>query len=229
MTKLRLCLLATAGALMIAGSAQAQDKLVTFTGNLGATTDYVFRGISQTNEQPAIQGGVDASAGIFYTGLWASNVDFGDSTDGELDTYIGVKPVLGPVTLDLGLIYYGYLDAPTGADYGNFEGKAAASFAAGKATVGAAIFYSGDSFGAAKAAAYYEVNAAVPVLETVTIGGAFGHQAYKGAGDYSTWNVGATWALAPHFAFDFRYFDTDEHGFGKLYGERGVISLKASY
>jgi uncharacterized protein (TIGR02001 family) len=70
------------GCLIIAASmhsqpAAAQEKAkpkVTF--NLGANNDYVFRGISQSDEDPSIFGGVDATFGSFYAGVWGSNVDF---------------------------------------------------------------------------------------------------------------------------------------------------------
>ena len=96
----------------MAGAAAAQDA-PTVTFNVGLTSDYVFRGVSQTDESPALQGGVDVSSGIFYGGLWASNVDFYDSTDAEIDAYVGVKPTFGAVSADFGAIYYGYVNAPS--------------------------------------------------------------------------------------------------------------------
>ena len=55
--------------------------------NVGATTDYRYRGISQSRVKPALQGGVDYAAGAFYVGAWASTIkwikDFGD----RLTTY----------------------------------------------------------------------------------------------------------------------------------------------
>ena len=47
------------------------------SANVALTTEYVFRGISQTKEGPAIQGGYDLTCGIFYAGVWASNLDWG--------------------------------------------------------------------------------------------------------------------------------------------------------
>lgn len=213
---------------LAAGVAQAQDgpKL---SYNLGVASDYVFRGVSQTQENPQVFAGVDLSAGEFYAGTWASSVDFGDKTDAEVDLYAGYKPTLGAATLDLGVIYYGYVGAPKGADYGNVEFKAAASIPAGKGGVGAAVFYSPDSFGAAKEAVYYELNGSYPIAAKWTVSGAVGRQTYEGSGDYATWNVGAAYALTDKLSLDLRYHDTDEHGFGKTYGARAVASLKAMF
>ena len=47
------------------------------SANVALTTEYVFRGFSQTAEGPAIQGGYDLTCGIFYAGVWASNLDWG--------------------------------------------------------------------------------------------------------------------------------------------------------
>ena len=71
--------------------------------NVGLTSDYRYRGISQTRVKPALQGGVDFSSGPFYLGAWASNVkwikDLGGDASIELDLYGGYK---GSITKDLG-------------------------------------------------------------------------------------------------------------------------------
>jgi uncharacterized protein (TIGR02001 family) len=233
MTKFAFPVLIAVGALgLSAGAAAAQDapqKAFTLNYNVGVASDYVFRGVSQTDENPQVFGGVDLTAGRFYAGTWASNVDFHDSTDAEVDLYAGFKPTLGPATLDLGVIYYGYVNAPDHADYANTEFKVAATIPAGKGSVGAAVFYSPDSFGAADEATYYEVNGSYPVAEKWTVSGALGRQTYKGSGDYTTWNLGAAWTLTKTLALDLRYYDTSEHDFGKLYDSRAAAALKAVF
>src|SRR3982751_704951 len=99
---LKLSLLAAAATLAIGGVAHAEDAPpFKLAFNIGANTDYVFRGISQTDEDPSVFGGVDATfAGIGYAGVWVSNVDFGNGTDAEFDLYAGVKPTAGPVSFD---------------------------------------------------------------------------------------------------------------------------------
>ncbi len=78
-----------------------------FTGNIAYTSDYVFRGVSQTNSSWAVQGGIDyaAPAGV-YAGTWASNVSFGGGI--EMDFYGGFASEVAGVTYDLGVIYYAY-------------------------------------------------------------------------------------------------------------------------
>jgi uncharacterized protein (TIGR02001 family) len=131
------------------------------SANVALTTEYVFRGFSQTKEGPAIQGGYDLTCGIFYAGVWASNLDWGGDGLGnslaniEMDWYLGIKPVTGRITWDLGVIYYSYpnsaklgvngVGAPDRRDYNYVELKVGASTEIWKdGTVGVTVFYSPD-------------------------------------------------------------------------------------
>lgn len=227
---------AAAAALAMAGAAHAGET--TFSGNVALSTDYVFRGISQTNESPAVSGGFDASKGIFYAGTWASTIDFSaNDAELEVDLYAGVKPVVGPVTLDLGVIGYFYPDASnegaTGeADYVEFKAGASVAPVEGLTLTGA-LFYSpeftldpnsGDGL-------YVEGTAAFTVSEMVSLSGALGNQSvdnanYYGVGEdsYTTWNLGGTLSWEG-FGFDLRYFDTDLDNFAAA-EERVVFSIK---
>jgi uncharacterized protein (TIGR02001 family) len=92
-------------------AAPAATPDYTLTGNLGIFSDYRFRGISQTNKKPAIQGGVDfAHSSGFYLGNWNSNVDSTQYTGAniEMDFYGGWKATFGEFGLDIGGIYYYY-------------------------------------------------------------------------------------------------------------------------
>src|SRR6187431_3247593 len=93
----------------------------TVTGNAGLFSDYTFRGISQTNQKPAFQGGIDvAHASGFYAGNWNSNVDSAmlNGASIEMDFYGGYKATVGDFGIDVGAIYYYY--PGTGAG-GSFE------------------------------------------------------------------------------------------------------------
>ena len=215
-------------AAMSAAPALAQDFDLSF--NAGAATDYVWRGVSQTDENPQLSAGVDTSLwSLGYAGAWISNVDFNNGTDAEFDLYAGVKPQVGPVTLDLGAIYYGYINQPSGPDQNFVELKAAGSLPVGPATLGAAVFYSDDFFGETGPATYVELNGSIPVAEKISISGAVGRQNVDYDGDYTTWNLGAGYALNDVVGFDLRYHDTNEHGFGDLYGSRVVLAVKAVF
>lgn len=91
---------------------------------LTLTSDYTFDGISQTQEDPAIQASLDyGHESGFYAGVWGSNVDFGegDPADAEIDVYGGYYTDIGDTGFgaEAGLLYYMYVDAPAdGYDYG---------------------------------------------------------------------------------------------------------------
>jgi uncharacterized protein (TIGR02001 family) len=232
MKALKLALVATVGSLMLAGAAQAQDdKPFALSFNVGANSDYVFRGFSQSDEDPSVFGGVDATfAGIGYAGVWVSTVDFNNGTDAEFDIYAGVKPVVGSITFDVGVIYYGYIDQPSGSNEDYWEGKVAASVPMGPATLGAAVYYSPEYFGKTGDAIYYEGNIAIAIPDTkFSVSGAVGRQEVDKALDYTTWNAGIGFAVTDHVGIDVRYYDTDlgKTLTGGLGDARVVAGIKA--
>lgn len=213
----------------IASAAAAQTSGPRWSFNAAATSDYVFRGVSQTEEDFALSAGADVTVDQFYAGAWASNVSFpgDDDTNAEIDLYGGVRPEVAGWNLDLGVVGYFYTGQPDAADYDYVELKAAASRAIGPATVGAALYWSPDFFGASEdEATYVEANAAFSPADKWTVSGAVGRQFLSSDFDYTTWNVGAAYQLTDNLAVDVRYHDTDEHDFGDIYDARAVASLK---
>lgn len=211
-------------AVFAAGSVEAQIQ-PDIGFNLGVVNDYVFRGASQTDGGAALQGGVDLELNSFYLGTWASNVDFGDGTDAEIDLYGGYRTEVGGYALDLGAGSYFYAGEPDGADYNYVEFKALVSRAFGPATLGAAVYHSFDYFGADEKATYVEANAAFVPAERWTISGAVGRQWLDVSGDYAAWNLGAAYALTDHLTADLRYHDLD----APLGDARVTAGLKASF
>ncbi|MBX3482841.1 TorF family putative porin [Phenylobacterium sp.] len=214
---------------LAASPALAQEKpSVAF--NAGAASDYVFRGVSQTDRDPQVYAGADVSLGAGYAGVWVSNVDFGNGTDAEFDLYAGVQPQVGAVTLDLGVLYYGYVDQPAGSHEDYWEFKATGSMPLGPATLGAGVFWSPENFGKTGDAVYYEANAAVTIPQTrVSVSAALGRQEVRGPDDYTTWNVGVGYALTDNVSLDLRYHDTDAHELGKLYDSSIVGGIKLTF
>lgn len=209
-----------------AGAASAQDVDVAF--NVAGTSDYVFRGVSQTSEDPAISAGVDLTFGSVYAGAWASNVDFGDDTDAEVDLYGGFRSELGGFALDFGAVAYLYANAPDGADYDYVELKAGASRAIGPVTAGVVLFYSPDFFGADEEAFYTEANLAFSPATDWTVSAAVGKQVLDVTADYTTWNAGVAYAVTDNLVLDVRYHDTDIDGL-PIAEERVVGTIKALF
>ena len=166
------------GALVLSGAAAAE-----FSANIGATSNYVWRGVSQTGNDAAISGGLDfGHESGFYAGTWASNVDFGGDKGAEVDLYAGFGNEIGTsgVGYDVGAIYYYYPnfdDSDFAELYGSFSYK---YFSAGlnyivssqvDKTPGNDIFIKGDL--------YYYLSGSFEVAPTWTLGGTFGYYDFK--------------------------------------------------
>jgi uncharacterized protein (TIGR02001 family) len=143
-TKLAVAFLSAASSI----AAQAADAPASFTasGNIALTSDYVFRGVSQTAGKAALQGGYDVvHASGLSAGLWASNVS--DAFGGlEIDLYANYAFKLGAVDFSVGYINYTYNTAPNGG-----EANIAATYA------GLTLKYS-DGVSGVLSDYYYEAN-----------------------------------------------------------------------
>jgi uncharacterized protein (TIGR02001 family) len=170
------------------------------SGNVSVTSDYTFRGISQTLQQPAVQGGMDlAHPTGFYIGTWGSSVNFGEEVPRaqvELDVYGGFGTnLLGIADVDLGAIYYSYPGART-RGYDFWEFGLGASRSAGPLGVGLSAAYSPNFFGDSGTGFYYGGSVEVPV-SLLTLGGSLGRQMIDdneafGTPDYTDWGVSAS-------------------------------------
>jgi uncharacterized protein (TIGR02001 family) len=99
-------------------SAWADDAIEGLTANLGATSNYLWRGLEQTNGDAAISGGVDfeTNSGL-YVGTWLSNASWQPGMTHELDLYGGYKGQFNKLSYDVGYIYYAYPDSDVDADF----------------------------------------------------------------------------------------------------------------
>ena len=87
------------------------------SANVSFASDYIWRGMTQS-DGPAIQGGFDyASDGGFYAGIWGSNVNFNDGAGSELDYYFGYGFDMGSVSVDVGYLAYDYPDNDSDLDF----------------------------------------------------------------------------------------------------------------
>lgn len=205
-------------ALLVAGFSAQADVTVPYVGkvdlsaNVTGTTDYRFRGISQTQNSVAIQGGVDlTSTSGFYIGNWNSSVSTDVYTRGsgiESDIYGGWrKEVYKGLVLDLGL--YNYFYPRTGATFDTHELYAAVSYG----PVTARYNYSlSKYFGAANSdgSQYYQVDVNYPVpgyskVAVVAHAGRTEVEAHDSA-NYTDWNVGATYDLSSGWNAGARYY-----------------------
>ncbi|TJY62046.1 hypothetical protein E4T66_07345 [Sinimarinibacterium sp. CAU 1509] len=210
------------------GTAPAALAETSLSYTVGAATDYVFRGVSQTNGDPFVFASVNLSSGAFYAGAGAENVDFGNDIDLEYDIYGGWRPALGAWQLDIGVVRYGYRNQPDGVDIDTIEYKLAAGRSFNAVSLGAAVLYTTDYFGSDDSGTYAELNAKYAINPKWSLGGAYGQQSISAGTDFATWNFGISYAAVEHVMLDLRYYDTDAHEFGKNFEDRIVAALNVS-
>jgi uncharacterized protein (TIGR02001 family) len=165
---------------------------------VAVTSDYISRGITQTDHKAAIQGYIEPSYGIVYGGLWASNVSFVGEKDTEVDAYAGIRPEFGKLSLDFGYVRYLYSDSSSGEAYA--KGKFSLT---DNVALGAQFFIDPDS-----SATYTEANVDLSLPHNFGISGAVGfvHNDFM---PYTTWNAGIYYQATDWAKLDLRYSATD--------------------
>jgi uncharacterized protein (TIGR02001 family) len=235
--------------LMAAGVTVAQAEV---TGNLGLTSDYRFRGISQSQNAPAVQGGIDYNhSSGFYIGNWNSSVRSQVYTQGsgvESDLYAGwKKDIYKGLTLDVGSYNYFYPRAKTTGTGSNFDtyeafvglgyGPVSAKYSR---TIGNGYFGTANAQGTQ----YYQADVAYPLTALGLSKASFlahaGHTnvANNNSSDYSDYNVGLGydlqgWNIAAKYYTNTSMtssFQTANTVSGqKLYKNAGVLSVSKSF
>jgi uncharacterized protein (TIGR02001 family) len=117
--------IAAAIALVSGSVAVPSVAMADFTANAAMGSNYVWRGLTQTENEAAISGGIDyASESGFYVGTWASNVNYGagDEFSFEHDVYGGYAWESGDMSFDVGYLYYNY-DKDGKFDFGEIYGS----------------------------------------------------------------------------------------------------------
>jgi uncharacterized protein (TIGR02001 family) len=198
-----------AGVALVSLSGTALAEEFGWSATATGTSDYVFRGISQSENDPAIQGSVGITYGMFYAGAWASSIDFDPDANIEIDYYAGITPTWGPVTFDFGYLYYSYPDKGS-LDYWELKAGAKGEILP-KLSAGATFFWTPDD-------AYdwyvYEGTLAYELpktwLFTPTLSGLVGYTDFQSSvgTDYTYWNAGLALGVE-NITFDLRYWDTD--------------------
>ena len=182
----------------------------TITGNFGIYSQYVFRGLTQTDRKPAFQGGFDvAHASGFYAGTWGSNIswlrDAGVVTHGgsvEWDFYGGYKYAVNEdVGLDAGVLYYYY---PGSYVAGATNPDTTELYVAGS-WKWLSLKYShavSNTFGVADSrnSHYVDLSANYPITGQVALNAHVGRQTFAGDNngdtlDYTDWKLGFTWSV----------------------------------
>lgn len=186
------------------------------SGNVALTSDYVFRGFSQTQGDPAIQGGFDVGhdSGL-YAGVWASNVESDpaapvdyDGANVEADIYGGWARSINAMSVDVGVLRYQYPGTDTDTNNTD-EFHLSAGYETSVVSTVLALYYSPDFFGADKAF-YWNFGVDVPLPKNLALSAQYGMTDYDDnalGDDYEDWRVGLS-AERAGFGLDLSYTGT---------------------
>lgn len=229
---------AIVAAVAMSGVARADDPpQFNYSLTITALSDYLFRGISLTNNSPEFNPYLEFTYGIGYVGFWFSNVgdksqlDFASLGPVEIDYYAGIRPTFGKINTDMGVLFYTFGSRIPGGDLSDVsyvEFKAGGTYSPAEGwTVGVNGYFTPDQ------------GANYPQTETVegslsyavphklwifdpTISGGVGYSNFQengtytvaggvtpflGEKDYVYWNAGVKLTVEKWF-MDFRYWDT---------------------
>lgn len=201
-------------------------------------SDYLFRGVSQTLEDPAVQASFDIthSSGLL-AGIWSSNVDLqdrgptDDQADQEIDLYVGYGTELSSDwSVDATAIRYVFPGTASDSDLDWNELLLSAHF---KDVISVLIGYSNKVFNIDETGIYYGFSGSYPLSSTVLLTASAGYYDLDDAlnDSYTDWSVGAE-ASRGIFTARLAYIDTDNAGenlFGDNADSRVVFSVTASF
>lgn len=178
-----------------------------FSGNFTLASDYIFRGISQSQHKPAVQGGLDYehSSGL-YVGTWASNVGWVDdvakrNNSMEWDFYAGYKNEIGPISYDVGAIRYYYpgdkmadTASPDSTEIYLGLGWEFLEFKYSHAVSKHLFGWVGDNDRKTRGSNYTELNASFEFDGGWGVSAHLGHQSIKNysKASYTDWSLGVT-------------------------------------
>lgn len=203
----------------VLASKAAGESGLELSGNVALVSDYRFRGVSFSDGDIALQGGIDlAHSSGLYAGTWASTISGGtDFGELELDVYAGWSGDLSDgVTFDIGLLYYIYPTGDTpGALTDYFEPYASVGFGLGPASVTVGVAYAWDQASLGDSDNLYLYTdfeygiPDTPVTLTAHAGYTDGVFATDVGGNSFDWGLGASYALTDSLSLGFNYVDTE--------------------
>jgi len=238
-----------AGVALAATPAFAQDETdppgdITISGYAQVVSDYRFRGISQSEGKPAVQGSITVThSSGFYVGTWASSLhDTPVLGKAEVDLYAGwTGDVASGITADAGLLYYVYPDGKVG-DANRWEPYASLTAALGPATAKIGVNYAWEQDalnGGDNLYVYGEVGTAIPDLPLpVSIIGHLGYsdgarspRILTGSGQQGgfDWSLGATANLTRNISIGASYVGVQGASIDDLSTDTVVGTLKFAF
>ena len=216
-------------------TAQAAD---TWSANVAVTSDYIYRGESLSDGNPAVQGSVDwnsADASVLsglHASLWGSSVDFGagDPAKAELSGTVGYGGTIGVIDVDAGITYTAYPGVSAALNYDYLETYISVGTHVGTTALTAAVNYAPAYSGDTGRAIFVNVESETPLNESFAFVGAVGYADLRPqAGEnYAYWSAGLKAAFGEYTA-GVRYHGTDVKGCGSGCRTRVAFTLARTF
>lgn len=210
--------LTISGLLFATSTASLHATEAPVSANISIASDYVWRGVSQTLENPAISGGFDwVPAENFYVGVWGSNVDFDAVENMEFDVYGGWTTELdNGLGIDLGFIQYLYFDDTNDVDFNELYAGVSHSGFSGM------VSYDPDN-----KSGYYDLGYEYELDSGISLSAHYGIYDLDGLENYSDYSVGAAASFAS-LDYGLSYYDTDIDGLAEA-DSRVVLSISRAF
>ena len=218
----------------------ADQPAAAFSGTLDMVSDYVFRGVTQSDEHPAVQGSFDYEhASGLYAGVWGSNVDFDDGgvTSLEIDVYGGFKFFSEGINWDISGEGNFYPGSHQGSDHYNYlEASITANRSLGPVDTTAQFNYSPNYFADSGDEIYIGLDGTAPIaVSGFSLLASAGYQwvekeANFGVPDCADWSAGVGYAWQG-FDLALKYADTNLSKTDCADGceARGVFSVSKTF
>lgn len=219
------------GAILL--SVLSSSAVAQLSGNAALTSDYVWRGSSQTQQDPALQGGFKyAHASGFYASVWGSNVRFApdNGASSEFDGAVGWTGKIAPDwALDVYLLRYQYPSADIDLNWN--ELNAGVTW---RDNYWLAVGYSNNALASDTDGTYVLLGARYPVNDSLRLEGTAARYLLDDAytDDYNHGSLGAIWAFTSPFELRFTLHGTDSAAkrlFPDMAGTRAEIAVQASF
>lgn len=214
---------------VVAIPAHAGTSFIIWTGQVSAASDGMTKGISETDGNAQVVANITATHGPLFAGVNLKNVKTPEGADQQEQWFAGAKGKLGgfDVSARVWLKINDYARPGTDSHFLEYQADVSRTF--GKTTAKVLYLYSPDFYATTKQASWLEASLTEKLSPKWSVSGGYGVRTTKPKKNYNAWNLGATYAVLPRTSLDLRYYDTDQHDFGKKYDSRFVVMLTQKF
>ncbi len=215
--------------LIAAGAACPWAVYAETTANFGVASNYVWRGVTMTNDRPSVSGGIDhLQSEQYYMGFWLSNIEDrqdGNNEGSKIDIYAGTRLPLGELDIELGVLHYyfnrGNHFNPELKQNGKLVPDSANDNSFSELLLGiegnifrARGYYSDDYYGSGHASYYWQIGVEYPIAEEIVVQGYYGLKDSEAVPDHAGM-VGDYLVTLTKEEFSISWANLDDHEDGR--------------